>query len=153
MLLGGFVRPGEAVRVLVGETNIYGFFLGLMAISALAAQAGIFDVLANRAGRWAGGSARRLLLGVFLIGAVITAFLSNDATALILTPAVYALVTRLRIPVLPYMFACTFIADTASFLLPVSNPINILVLDALGGALGTFLRYCSSLRSSALRLT
>lgn len=51
MLLGGFVRPGEAVRVLVGETNIYGFFLGLMAISALAAQAGIFDVLANRAGR------------------------------------------------------------------------------------------------------
>ena len=75
---------------------------------------------------------RRLLLGVFLIAVAITAFLSNDATALILTPAVYALVTRLGIPVLPYMFACTFIADTASFLLPVSNPINILVLDALG---------------------
>jgi arsenical pump membrane protein len=141
MLLGGFIRLGEAARVLAGELNIYGFFLGLMAISALADQAGIFEVLANRAGRWAGGSARRLLLGVFLIGAVITAFLSNDATALILTPAVYVLVTRLRVPVLPYMFACTFIADTASFLLPVSNPINILVLDALGGTLGTFLRY------------
>jgi arsenical pump membrane protein len=39
------------------------------------------------------------------------------------------------------MFACTFIADTASFLLPVSNPINILVLDAFGGGLGTFLRF------------
>jgi arsenical pump membrane protein len=74
--------------VLAGEVNIYGFFLGLVAISALADQAGIFEVLANRAGRWTGGSARRLLLGVFLIGAVITAFLSNDATALILTPAV-----------------------------------------------------------------
>jgi arsenical pump membrane protein len=141
MLVGGFVQPGEAARVLAGELNVYGFFLGLMAISALADQAGIFEALANRAGRWAGGSARRLLLGVFLIGALITAFLSNDATALILTPAVYALVTRLRVPVLPYMFACTFIADTASFLLPVSNPINILVLDALGGTLGAFLRY------------
>ncbi len=141
MLAGGFVRPGEAARVLAGELNIYGFFLGLMAISALADQAGIFEVLANRTGRWAGGSARRLLLGVFLVGTVITAFLSNDATALILTPAVYALVTRLRVPALPYMFACTFIADTASFLLPVSNPINILVLDAVGGSLGTFLRF------------
>ena len=54
----------------------------------------------------------------------------------------YSLVTRLRLPVLPYLFACTFIADSASFLLPVSNPINILVtsqfplsLVALGGAI------------------
>jgi arsenical pump membrane protein len=39
------------------------------------------------------------------------------------------------------MFACTFIADTASFLLPVSNPINVLVLDSFGGDLATFLRY------------
>jgi arsenical pump membrane protein len=42
---------------------------------------------------------------------------------------------------MPFMFACTFIADTASFVLPVSNPINILVLDACGGGLSTFLRY------------
>ncbi len=141
MLVGGFVRPGEAAQVLAGELNIYGFFLGLMTISAIADQAGIFEVLATGVGRWAKGSARRLLLGVFLIGTAITAFLSNDATALILTPAVYALVTRLRVPVLPYMFACTFIADTASFLLPVSNPINVLILDSFGGGLGTFLRY------------
>ena len=66
--------------------------------------------------------------------------LSNDATALILTPIVYSLVTRLRLPVLPYLFACTFIADTASFLLPVSNPINILVTSQFPLGLLTFLR-------------
>ncbi|MEO6888184.1 MAG: ArsB/NhaD family transporter, partial [Ktedonobacteraceae bacterium] len=65
---------------------------------------------------------------------------SNDATALILTPIVYTLVTRLRLPVLPFLFACTFIADTASFLLPVSNPINIIVLSAFHLDLWTFLR-------------
>jgi arsenical pump membrane protein len=141
MLLGRFLLPGEAVQLLKGEWNIYGFFLGLMTIAAIADQAGIFEVLANQTGRLAKGSARRLFLGVFLVGALLTAFLSNDATALILTPAVYALVTRLRLPALPYMFACTFIADTASFLLPVSNPINILILDSFGGGLGVFLRY------------
>lgn len=67
-------------------------------------------------------------------------FLSNDATALILTPILYSLTTRLRVPVLPYLFACTFIADTASFLLPVSNPINIIVLSAFPLDLWTFVR-------------
>ena len=66
--------------------------------------------------------------------------LSNDATALILTPIVYVLVTKLRLPVLPYMFACTFIADTASFLLPVSNPINIIITSRFPLDLLTFLR-------------
>ena len=53
---------------------------------------------------------------------------------------VYTLVTRLRLPVLPFLFACTFIADTASFLLPVSNPINIIVLTTFHLDLWTFLR-------------
>jgi arsenical pump membrane protein len=141
MLVGGYLLPGEAAQLLAGQWNIYGFFLGLMTISAIAEQAGIFEVMAHLTARLAKGSARRLLLGVFFAGALLTAFLSNDATALILTPAVYALVTRLRLPVLPFMFACTFIADTASFLLPVSNPINVLILDSFGGGLGVFLRY------------
>lgn len=141
MLVSGILPLAQAFQVIKGEWNIYGFFLGLMTISAIADQAGIFNSLAAQTGHWAGGSARRLYLGVFVIGALITALLSNDATALILTPAVYALVTRLRLPALPFMFACTFIADTASFLLPVSNPINILVLDQFGGGLSIFLHY------------
>jgi len=66
--------------------------------------------------------------------------LSNDATALILTPIIYSLVTRLRLPVLPFLFACTFIADSASFLLPVSNPINIIITSQYPLDLLTFLR-------------
>jgi arsenical pump membrane protein len=65
---------------------------------------------------------------------------SNDATALILTPIVYVLVTKLRLPALPYLFACTFIADSASFLLPISNPINIIILSHHPLNLPAFLR-------------
>ena len=141
MLLGGFVGIGETGRLLFGQWNVFGFFLGLMTISALADQAGVFEVLTNRIARWSKGSTLRLYLAVFLIGTLITAILSNDATALILTPVVYVLVTRLRLSPLPFLFACTFIADTASFLLPVSNPINILVINVFGGGLGKFLRF------------
>jgi arsenical pump membrane protein len=141
MLLGGFVRLDETLDILTHEWNTFGFFLGLMVISALAEEAGIFETLAETAARWGKGSAARLYVAVFAVGATISVFLTNDSTALILTPVVYALVTRLRLPVLPFMFACTFIADTASFVLPVSNPINIIILNAFGSSLGTFLRY------------
>jgi arsenical pump membrane protein len=141
MVLLGFVGPYEAIAVLGAEWNVFGFFLGLMIISAVADQAGFFDALARGAAYAARGDTHRLYLAVFAIGVLITAFLSNDATALILTPVIYTLVTRLRLTVLPFMFACTFIADTASFLLPVSNPINILVGNAFGLGLGPFLRY------------
>lgn len=140
MLLAGIVSPLRAFKTLLGDWNIFLFFLGMMTLSALAERAGFFDWLAARAAVLANGSTRRLYLNVFLLGALITAFLSNDATALILTPVVYTLVTRLRVSAMPFMFACTFIADTASFLLPVSNPINIIILSSFHLGLLDFLR-------------
>ena len=140
LLLLGLITPASALLQLLQDWNTFFFFLGLMSLSALAETAGFFDWLAVWAAQLSGNSARRLFLNTFLLGSLISLFLSNDATALILTPIIYSLATRLRLPVLPYLFACTFIADTASFLLPVSNPINIIVLSRFPLDLWTFLR-------------
>src|SRR6266699_438350 len=141
LILMGLITPANAFFTLVQDWNTFFFFLGMMSLSALAEVAGLFDWLAVQAARFSGNSSRRLFLNTFLLGSLISMFLSNDATALILTPILYSLTTRLRLPVLPYLFACTFIADTASFLLPVSNPINIIVLSAFPLDLWTFLRF------------
>ncbi|GCE08655.1 SLC13 family permease [Dictyobacter aurantiacus] len=140
LLLLGLITPQRALVTLVGDWNTFFFFLGMMSLSALAEVAGLFDWLAFQAARLSHNSARRLFFNTFLLGSLISMFLSNDATALILTPIVYTLVTRLRLPILPFLFACTFIADTASFLLPVSNPINIIVTSRFPLDLWTFLR-------------
>ncbi len=139
LLIIGLISPLNAFFTLYQDWNIFFFFLGMMSLSALAEAAGMFDWLAAQAARLAGGSTRRLFLNTFLLGTMISMVLSNDATALILTPIVYTLVTRLRLPVLPFLFACTFVADTASFLLPVSNPINIIILTRFQLDLWTFL--------------
>ena len=140
LLLLGLISPADAFLTLVRDWNTFLFFLGMMALSALADAAGLFDWLAAQAARLAGKSAARLFLNVFLLGTLISMVLSNDATALILTPIVYVLVTKLRLPVLPHLFACTFIADTASFLLPVSNPINVIIISRFPLDLWTFVR-------------
>jgi len=64
---------------------------------------------------------------VYLVGIVVTVFLSNDAAAVVLTPAVYAAVQKARMKPLPYLLICAFIANAASFVLPISNPANLVV--------------------------
>jgi arsenical pump membrane protein len=87
----------------------------------------VFDWLASLAVTAADGSRARLFTLVYVVGTAVTVFLSNDATAVVLTPAVYASVRKARAPALPYLFICAFIANAASFVLPISNPANLVV--------------------------
>ncbi len=142
MLVSGLADLGDLGAVLENNLPVFAFFLGMMALTRLAEEALVFDRMAATAAALAHGSSRRLFFNVFLVGVVISTFLTNDATALILTPVVFALVTRLRLDPLPYVFACTFIADTASMTLPVSNPINIILGRQFPElTLGGFLHY------------
>ena len=71
-------------------TDVYLFLIGMMLIAELARQEGLFDWLAAHAARQANGSATRLFALIYAVGVVVTVFLSNDATAVVLTPAVAA---------------------------------------------------------------
>jgi arsenical pump membrane protein len=134
MLALGIVAPSDVVDILrpTNSGNVLLFLLFLMALSALVDTSGFFDWAATLAARAARGDARRLLVGVFLLGAAITTLLSLDTTALLLTPLVWALVSRARLPPRPYLFACAFVANIASSSLPVSNLTNLLVFGKLG---------------------
>lgn len=138
MVLAGAISPLNALSAIADEWNLLLFFLGLMVTAAVADSAGFFDWAAALAARVSGGSGRRLLFNVLLLGALITTFLSNDAAAIILTPVVYAMVTRLRLRVTPYLFAVSFMANAASMVLPISNPINVLTGDRLRISLGDY---------------
>jgi arsenical pump membrane protein len=141
MLIAGVVSPGQTWQVLIANDNVLLFFLGLMLISSFADQAGFFEWCAFKAVKLARGKSLWLLGMIFALGALLTAFLSNDATALILTPIVFTLVTRLKLTALPFVFACAFVANTASMLLPVSNPINLLAVERFNITLGEYLKY------------
>jgi arsenical pump membrane protein len=138
MVATGVVSPFAAASAIGSEWNLFLFFFGLMLTAAVADMAGFFDWAAGLAAAAAGGSGRRLLFNVFVLGAVITTFLSNDATAIILTPVVYTIATRLRLRVMPYLFAVSFMANAASMTLPISNPINVLTGDQLRAPLAEY---------------
>lgn len=138
VLVAGLVSLSQFGDILRTTQDALIFLVGLMALSAVAERAGFFEWVASRAARAGGGSVPRLYAFVFVAGTLVTAFLSLDSTAIVLTPVVYVMVSRLRLSPLPFMFACTYTANTASLFLPVSNLTNLLVYNTLG--LG-FLRF------------
>jgi arsenical pump membrane protein len=127
LVLGSLVSWAQARAAVLEGTDVYLFLAGMMLLAELARTEGLFDWVAALAVRWARGAPSRLFGLVYLVGTVVTALLSNDATAVVLTPAVYAAATKARTNPLPYLLICAFIANAASFLLPISNPANLVV--------------------------
>jgi arsenical pump membrane protein len=124
----GLLPWRDALTGVARGTDVYLFLIGMMLLAELARQEGLFDWLAARAARLAKGSASRLFTLIYGVGTVVTVFLSNDATAVVLTPAVAAVVRAAGIKQpLPYLFICAFIANAASFVLPISNPANLVI--------------------------
>jgi arsenical pump membrane protein len=108
--------------------DVYLFLAGMMLLAEVARREGLFDWLAALATSHANGSASRLFLLTYIVGAIVTIFLSNDATAVVLTPAVAAAVKAARAEQpIPYLLVCAFIANAASFVLPISNPANLVI--------------------------
>jgi len=120
-------------------SDVYLFLIGMMLLSELAREQGVFDWVSSVAVRGANGSCSRLFLLVYGVGTLVTIFMSNDATAVVLTPAILTAVRKAKVSPLPYLFVCALVANAASFVLPISNPANLVVFHAGMPPLGTWL--------------
>lgn len=121
------LAPRDALAAVSRGTDVYLFLAGMMLLAELARREGFFDWIAGEAIHLARGSRTRLFAIVYSVGTLVTVFLSNDATAVVLTPAVLASVKKARATPLPYLLICAAIANAASFVLPISNPANLVV--------------------------
>ncbi len=133
----------QAAQAIRKGLDVYLFLVGMMILAELARKEGVFDWAAGIAAGHARGSSRRLFFLIYCVGIAVTALLSNDATAVVLTPAVLAVVRRANVRPRPYLLACAFIANAASFVFPISNPANLVVfgrqIPPLADWLGVFL--------------
>jgi arsenical pump membrane protein len=120
-------------------SDVYFFLIGMMVLSELAREQGVFDWVSSVAVRGANGRCSRLFLLIYAVGTLVTIFMSNDATAVVLTPAILTAVRKAKVSPLPYLFVCALIANAASFVLPISNPANLVVFHTGMPPLGTWL--------------
>jgi arsenical pump membrane protein len=136
----GLLPAGAAWRGVGRGLDVYLFLTGMMLLAEVARVTGLFDWLASLAASHARGSATRLFRLIYAVGIVVTVFLSNDATAVVLTPAVAAVTRACKVAdPLPYLFICALIANAASFVLPISNPANLVIYGSQMPPLGQWI--------------
>ncbi len=138
LLLLGILPIGAAGTEFRSLAPTIGFLAAVLVLANLADRNGLF----HAAGSWMAVASRgkpvSLLALVFVVASLVTAVLSLDATVVLLTPVVFATVTRLRLRAKPHVYACTHLANSASLLLPVSNLTNLLAFQASGLSFARF---------------
>lgn len=128
----GVLPAADALAIVHRVWPILVFVVAVTVVAELCAKAGVFDAVSARLAGWSRGRVIVLWLMIALFATVVTAFLSLDTTAVLLTPVVVAVARANGLPPLPFAFTTVWLANTASLFLPVSNLTNLLAAHRLG---------------------
>lgn len=125
----GLLPAGPAADQMRRIGPLLAFLATVIVLAELAGRAQVFDVVAAWVAR-AGRGRYPLLFALCVAFASLTTITLNlDTTAVLLTPVMLALGTRVGIAALPLAMTTVWLANTASLLLPVSNLTNLLAAD------------------------
>ena len=134
-LLGAALMIG--LRVLTQEEAVAGvdfntiaLLLGMMVIVGIAQRSGMFEYVAIQAARAARGSPAATLAWLAIATAVISAFLDNVTTVLLIVPVTMALAGSLRVEPYPFLFAEVFASNIGGTATLIGDPPNILIGSA-----------------------
>jgi di/tricarboxylate transporter len=99
--------------------------------TALRKTGGIDIITSGLTSAFGGHGPVAMLAGIFLVTSVLSQFISNTATAVLMAPIAFQAATGMDVSVRPFMMALAIAAST-SFSTPIASPVNTMVL-APGG--------------------
>jgi di/tricarboxylate transporter len=136
MVLTGVVTVEQAHRAMSWTTLI--LVAGMIPLSTAITETGAADLLAGTiVDAVGGGGPYAILLGVFLVNAILGQLISNTATALILIPIALSVATEMGVSPMPLLM-CVNVASAAALLTPVATPANIMVQGPGGYQFGDY---------------
>ena len=121
------------------DLNVIFLLVGMMVIAQILARTGFFDWLAIRSVILSRGHPIRLLLVLSLVTAVVSAFIDNVTTVVLMTPIILSVARRLDISPVPYLIAVIFASNIGGAATLIGDPPNIMIGSASGLGFDAFL--------------
>ena len=138
-MLFGFYSEAQAIAAI--DFNTLGLLLGMMILVALLEPTGVFQYLAVWAGRLSGGKPVRLLVLLGTVTTVLSMFLDNVTTVVLIAPVTILICEILGMSPLPYLMAEALLSDTGGVATLLGDPPNILIASAAGFSFTDFLTH------------
>ncbi len=133
----GFYTQDAAVSAIDFDT--LGLLLGMMVLVALLEPTGFFQYLAVLVGKMSKGRPLRLLILLGTVTTVISLFLNNVTTVVLVAPVTILICEILGLNPQPYLLAEALLSDTGGVATLVGDPPNILIASAAGFSFNDFL--------------
>jgi Na+/H+ antiporter NhaD/arsenite permease-like protein len=135
----GFYSESAALEAV--DFNTLGLLLGMMILVAILEPTGFFQFLAVWVGRLSKGRPVRLLVLLGLVTTVLSMFLDNVTTVVLIAPVTILISEILGVHPVPYLMAEALLANTGGVATLVGDPPNILIASAAGFSFTDFLVY------------
>ncbi len=129
MVVTGCVRSVEAAYKTINWQTIV-LFAAMLPMSIALEKTGVSEMISDAIVTGLGGSGPLLLLGgIYAATSLMTIFISNTVTAVLMAPIALQCAVQIGVSPVPFMFAVT-VAASMCFASPFSTPPNALVMSA-----------------------
>jgi Na+/H+ antiporter NhaD/arsenite permease-like protein len=136
MILVGVLEQDEAIRGI--DFNTIGLLTGMMILVSISRRSGMFQYLAVWSAKTAKAHPAGILFILQITTAVLSAFLDNVTTVLLIVPVTLAICKTLKVPAYPYLFAEIFASNIGGTATLIGDPPNILIGSQAGLSFNDF---------------
>ncbi len=130
MILVGVLDQEEAIHGI--DFNTIGLLTGMMILVSISRRSGMFQYLAVWSAQAAKAHPAGILILLQVTTAVLSAFLDNVTTVLLIVPVTLAICKTLKVPAYPYLFAEIFASNIGGTATLIGDPPNILIGSQVG---------------------
>lgn len=130
IVLVGIVSQEQAIEAI--DFNTLGLLIGMMIIVSIFSKTGLFEYLAIRVIKTTKGNPVTTLVSLSLLTAVLSAFLDNVTTILLIAPVTMFIAQILQVSPIPYIIAQILFSNIGGTATLVGDPPNIIIGSAAG---------------------
>lgn len=130
LLLFGILNVDSAVSYI--DFNTIGVLIGMMLFVAVVKNSGIFEFIAIKSAKLAKGDPWHIMVQFIVITAVLSAFLDNVTTVLLIGPMTIAITQILKINPVPFLMTQIMASNIGGTATLIGDPPNIMIGSAAG---------------------
>ena len=139
LILIGILEPHEALGFI--DFNTIGVLIGMMMFVAVVKNSGIFEYLAVKSAKIAKGNPWKIMVYFMIITAVLSAFLDNVTTVLLIGPMTFSICKTLELNPIPFLMTQIIASNVGGTGTLIGDPPNIMIGSAADIPFIAFIMY------------
>ncbi len=109
------------------DWNVIFLLISMMIIVNLMRPTGIFEYIAIKSAKWGKGEPFRIMAIFAVVTALLSAFLDNVTTVLLITPVTLLIADALEVDPIPYLISCAIASNIGGAATLIGDPPNIMI--------------------------